>query len=59
MSWSNGKKEGFKKCRSATFSIDGFSFTIGRRHLFHSRGVCACVMFSTVADLSLLTLRVA
>nr|XP_020470991.1 calcium/calmodulin-dependent 3',5'-cyclic nucleotide phosphodiesterase 1C-like isoform X2 [Monopterus albus] len=22
------KKEGFKKCRSATFSIDGFSFTI-------------------------------
>lgn len=23
------KKEGFKKCRSATFSIDGYSFTIG------------------------------
>ncbi|XP_030205575.1 calcium/calmodulin-dependent 3',5'-cyclic nucleotide phosphodiesterase 1C-like [Gadus morhua] len=22
------KKQGFKKCRSATFSIDGFSFTI-------------------------------
>lgn len=25
------KKLGFKKCRSATFSIDGFSFTIGKR----------------------------
>ncbi len=25
------KKQGFKKCRSATFSIDGFSFTIGER----------------------------
>ncbi|KAM7370268.1 hypothetical protein PAMP_011533 [Pampus punctatissimus] len=25
---STSKKQGFKKCRSATFSIDGFSFTI-------------------------------
>nr|XP_023646345.1 calcium/calmodulin-dependent 3',5'-cyclic nucleotide phosphodiesterase 1C-like [Paramormyrops kingsleyae] len=24
----SSKKQGFKKCRSATFSIDGFSFTI-------------------------------
>ncbi|XP_043920782.1 calcium/calmodulin-dependent 3',5'-cyclic nucleotide phosphodiesterase 1C-like [Protopterus annectens] len=24
----SNKKQGFKKCRSATFSIDGFSFTI-------------------------------
>lgn len=24
------KKQGIKKCRSATFSIDGFSFTIGK-----------------------------
>ncbi|KAG5849950.1 hypothetical protein ANANG_G00077140 [Anguilla anguilla] len=25
---SSSRKQGFKKCRSATFSIDGFSFTI-------------------------------
>uniref|UniRef100_A0A8C2AFJ3 Phosphodiesterase n=1 Tax=Cyprinus carpio TaxID=7962 RepID=A0A8C2AFJ3_CYPCA len=28
MSELSSKKQGFKKCRSATFSIDGFSFTI-------------------------------
>nr|KAF6302360.1 hypothetical protein mPipKuh1_013261 [Pipistrellus kuhlii] len=28
MTDASSKKEGFKKCRSATFSIDGFSFTI-------------------------------
>ena len=27
------KKQGFKKCRSATFSIDGFSFTIGKTRI--------------------------
>lgn len=30
------KKLGFKKCRSATFSIDGFSFTIGKTGTFLS-----------------------
>lgn len=30
MSELSSKKQGFKKCRSATFSIDGFSFTIGK-----------------------------
>lgn len=30
------KKQGFKKCRSATFSIDGFSFTIGKAGTFLS-----------------------
>lgn len=44
MSLSNGKKEGFKKCRSATFSIDGFSFTIGRKHLF-TVWVCVRVLY--------------
>lgn len=44
MSWSNGKKEGFKKCRSATFSIDGFSFTIGRKHLFTICVSVCCVL---------------
>lgn len=29
MTDASQKKEGFKKCRSATFSIDGYSFTIG------------------------------
>lgn len=29
MTDAGNKKEGFKKCRSATFSIDGYSFTIG------------------------------
>ncbi|KAL6488689.1 hypothetical protein MHYP_G00024300 [Metynnis hypsauchen] len=29
------KKQGFKKCRSATFSIDGFSFTIAESSLEH------------------------
>lgn len=29
MTDASSKKEGFKKCRSATFSIDGYSFTIG------------------------------
>lgn len=29
MTDASHKKEGFKKCRSATFSIDGYSFTIG------------------------------
>lgn len=29
MTDTSHKKEGFKKCRSATFSIDGYSFTIG------------------------------
>ncbi|XP_073921362.1 dual specificity calcium/calmodulin-dependent 3',5'-cyclic nucleotide phosphodiesterase 1C isoform X4 [Castor canadensis] len=28
MTDSSNRKEGFKKCRSATFSIDGYSFTI-------------------------------
>ncbi|KAM9332591.1 dual specificity calcium/calmodulin-dependent 3',5'-cyclic nucleotide phosphodiesterase 1C [Pholidichthys leucotaenia] len=28
MAETTSKKQGFKKCRSATFSIDGFSFTI-------------------------------
>ncbi|XP_056660240.1 dual specificity calcium/calmodulin-dependent 3',5'-cyclic nucleotide phosphodiesterase 1C [Monodelphis domestica] len=28
MTEANSRKEGFKKCRSATFSIDGYSFTI-------------------------------
>ncbi|XP_020494274.2 dual specificity calcium/calmodulin-dependent 3',5'-cyclic nucleotide phosphodiesterase 1A isoform X2 [Labrus bergylta] len=31
MTEPKSKKQGFKKCRSATFSIDGFSFTIGSR----------------------------
>ncbi|KTG03039.1 hypothetical protein cypCar_00030585, partial [Cyprinus carpio] len=31
MSELSSKKQGFKKCRSATFSIDGFSFTIGSK----------------------------
>lgn len=31
MTEATSKKQGFKKCRSATFSIDGFSFTIGKR----------------------------
>lgn len=31
MTEPSSKKQGFKKCRSATFSIDGFSFTIGKR----------------------------
>lgn len=29
MTDASNRKEGFKKCRSATFSIDGYSFTIG------------------------------
>ncbi|XP_039192772.1 calcium/calmodulin-dependent 3',5'-cyclic nucleotide phosphodiesterase 1C isoform X4 [Crotalus tigris] len=29
MTEPSNRKEGFKKCRSATFSIDGYSFTIG------------------------------
>lgn len=29
MTDASDRKEGFKKCRSATFSIDGYSFTIG------------------------------
>lgn len=29
MTEASNRKEGFKKCRSATFSIDGYSFTIG------------------------------
>lgn len=29
MTDASSRKEGFKKCRSATFSIDGYSFTIG------------------------------
>lgn len=45
MSWSTCKKEGFKKCRSATFSIDGFSFTIGRKLLL-TVCVCVCVLCS-------------
>ncbi|KAF6086542.1 phosphodiesterase 1C [Phyllostomus discolor] len=28
MTDAGGRKDGFKKCRSATFSIDGYSFTI-------------------------------
>ncbi|KAJ8389043.1 hypothetical protein AAFF_G00124400 [Aldrovandia affinis] len=28
MTEPSSRKQGFKKCRSATFSIDGFSFTI-------------------------------
>ncbi|GAB5568667.1 calcium/calmodulin-dependent 3' [Prionailurus iriomotensis] len=28
MTDASNRKEGFKKCRSATFSIDGYSFTI-------------------------------
>ncbi|KAF6301962.1 hypothetical protein mRhiFer1_012732 [Rhinolophus ferrumequinum] len=28
MTEASNRKEGFKKCRSATFSIDGYSFTI-------------------------------
>lgn len=31
MTEASSRKEGFKKCRSATFSIDGYSFTIGER----------------------------
>lgn len=34
MTQSTPKKQGFKKCRSATFSIDGFSFTIGKRQAY-------------------------
>lgn len=46
MTEATSKKQGFKKCRSATFSIDGFSFTIGKR-LFvsvymHTNKVCVC-----------------
>lgn len=41
------KKAGFKKVQSATFSIDGFSFTIGKRIFFQCVYmcvlVCACV----------------
>lgn len=33
MTQPTSKKQGFKKCRSATFSIDGFSFTIGETEL--------------------------
>ncbi|XP_050181029.1 dual specificity calcium/calmodulin-dependent 3',5'-cyclic nucleotide phosphodiesterase 1C isoform X7 [Myiozetetes cayanensis] len=31
MTEPSSRKEGFKKCRSATFSIDGYSFTIGSK----------------------------
>ncbi|ELK12643.1 Calcium/calmodulin-dependent 3',5'-cyclic nucleotide phosphodiesterase 1C [Pteropus alecto] len=31
MTDASSRKEGFKKCRSATFSIDGYSFTIGSK----------------------------
>lgn len=34
MTEPSSRKEGFKKCRSATFSIDGFSFTIGKKFAF-------------------------
>lgn len=33
MTDASNRKEGFKKCRSATFSIDGYSFTIGENFL--------------------------
>lgn len=33
MTEPSSRKEGFKKCRSATFSIDGYSFTIGKPDL--------------------------
>lgn len=33
MTEPSSRKEGFKKCRSATFSIDGYSFTIGEPDL--------------------------
>lgn len=41
------KKQGIKKCRSATFSIDGFSFTIGktgssRQASINERTDCVC-----------------
>uniref|UniRef100_A0A8C4HJ92 Phosphodiesterase n=1 Tax=Dicentrarchus labrax TaxID=13489 RepID=A0A8C4HJ92_DICLA len=39
MTEPTSKKQGFKKCRSATFSIDGFSFTIGKR-IFVTVSVC-------------------
>lgn len=59
MTEPGNRKEGFKKCRSATFSIDGYSFTIGEHFggrlcilaIFRvlksetkiQRGVCVCV----------------
>lgn len=43
MTEPTSKKQGFKKCRSATFSIDGFSFTIGKRRGHESVRVCVCV----------------
>lgn len=53
------KKQGFKKCRSATFSIDGFSFTIGKtRANGLSVGVFECKIayhFNLFATRSLLT----
>ncbi|XP_048121833.1 calcium/calmodulin-dependent 3',5'-cyclic nucleotide phosphodiesterase 1C-like [Alosa alosa] len=38
MTEPSSKKQGFKKCRSATFSIDGFSFTIGEQKVANEAG---------------------
>ncbi|XP_012369105.1 cytochrome c oxidase subunit 6C-like [Octodon degus] len=57
MTDSSNRKEGFKKCRSATFSIDGYSFTIdleasGQIHIIGaflvSLGVAALYKFGVV-----------
>lgn len=43
MTEPTSKKAGFKKVRSATFSIDGFSFTIGKRIFSQCVYTCVCV----------------
>ncbi|MXQ85256.1 hypothetical protein E5288_WYG014452 [Bos mutus] len=58
MTDASNRKEGFKKCRSATFSIDGYSFTIGQcgyksqllLGAFESEGYIK-VLFGSVAEI--------
>ncbi|GAA6219486.1 calcium/calmodulin-dependent 3',5'-cyclic nucleotide phosphodiesterase 1A-like [Lates japonicus] len=45
MTEPTSKKQGFKKCRSATFSIDGFSFTIVANEAGES-GRCSLARFA-------------
>lgn len=47
MSELSSKKQGFKKCRSATFSIDGYSFTIGKNSWSGVRGQLWVVVGNT------------
>uniref|UniRef100_A0A8C5HDT3 Phosphodiesterase n=1 Tax=Gouania willdenowi TaxID=441366 RepID=A0A8C5HDT3_GOUWI len=44
------KNQGFKKCRSATFSIDGISFTIGKRKCSITL-LCPCWLNSSLNNL--------